>query len=562
MEVIAVARQVQTLLFTDIVGSTDRLQDLGDAAWAALLARHHGVVRGVLAAHGGREVNTAGDGFLARFDAPAPAVRAAAAAVAGVAALGMEIRVGLHTGEVELDGEEIGGVGVHLAARVMAQAGAGQVLVSSTVRELLAGSGLRFVEFGVRQLKGFAESWRLFALDLATVPSDEAERLAGGPRGLVAPAQLPHGLLDFTGRVAELDRLQALLDAAGRDRAAVVVSVVSGTAGVGKTALAVHWAHRVGRPVPRRAAVRQPARVRPERVGDGRRPRRSAGSWTPSACRPSGSRPTWTPRPPCTAACWPAGGCWSCWTTPATPSRSARCCPARPGCLVVVTSRNQLTGLVAAEGAHPLTLDLLTAAEARELLARRLGAEPGGRRARRGRRDHRLRAPGCRWRWPSWPPAPPPTPASRSAALAAELRDARGRLDAFAGGDPATDVRAVFSWSYQRAQPRRRPGCSGCSGCTPARTSRVPAAASLAGLPTDRGAAAAGRADPGAPGHRAHPRPVHLPRPAARLRHRTGPQPRHRRRAARRDRTGCSTTTCTPPTPPTGCSTRTGTRSP
>ena len=126
MEVIAVARQVQTLLFTDIVGSTDRLQDLGDAAWAALLARHHGVVRGVLAAHGGREVNTAGDGFLARFDAPAPAVRAAAAAVAGVAALGMEIRVGLHTGEVELDGEEIGGVGVHLAARVMAQAGAGR----------------------------------------------------------------------------------------------------------------------------------------------------------------------------------------------------------------------------------------------------------------------------------------------------------------------------------------------------------------------------------------------------------------------------------------------------
>jgi class 3 adenylate cyclase/tetratricopeptide (TPR) repeat protein len=173
--VIAVSRRVQTLLFTDIVGSTDRLRDLGDAAWAALLARHHEVIRAVLATHGGREVNTVGDGFLARFDAPAPAVRAAAAAVAAVAPLGVEIRVGLHTGEVELEGNEVAGVGVHLAARVMAEAEAGQVLVSSTVRDLLAGSGLGFVELGVRELKGFAEHWRLFALDLATVRGGEAE---------------------------------------------------------------------------------------------------------------------------------------------------------------------------------------------------------------------------------------------------------------------------------------------------------------------------------------------------------------------------------------------------
>jgi class 3 adenylate cyclase/DNA polymerase III delta prime subunit len=173
--VIAVSRRVQTLLFTDIVGSTDRLRELGDAAWAALLARHHEVIRAVLATHGGREVNTVGDGFLARFDAPAPAVRAAAGAVAGMAPLGVEIRVGLHAGEVELEGNEVAGVGVHLAARVMAEAGAGQVLVSSTVRDLLAGSGLGFVELGVRELKGFAERWRLFALDLATVRSGEAE---------------------------------------------------------------------------------------------------------------------------------------------------------------------------------------------------------------------------------------------------------------------------------------------------------------------------------------------------------------------------------------------------
>jgi class 3 adenylate cyclase len=154
-----VPRRIQTLLFTDIVGSTDHLRELGDAAWAALLARHHGMIRAVLAAHGGREVDTAGDGFLARFDTPSSAVRAA---VAAVAALGMEIRAGLHTGEVELD-REMTGVGVHLAARVMAQAGPGQVLVSSTVRDLMAGSGLGFVDLGVRELKGFPERWRLFA---------------------------------------------------------------------------------------------------------------------------------------------------------------------------------------------------------------------------------------------------------------------------------------------------------------------------------------------------------------------------------------------------------------
>src|SRR5215204_4510249 len=98
-EGIAVSRGVQTLLFTDIFGSTERLRDLGDAAWASLLARHHEVIRAVLAGHGGREVDTAGDGLLARFDAPAPALRAAVAAVAAVAPLGLEIRAGLHTGE-------------------------------------------------------------------------------------------------------------------------------------------------------------------------------------------------------------------------------------------------------------------------------------------------------------------------------------------------------------------------------------------------------------------------------------------------------------------------------
>jgi class 3 adenylate cyclase len=241
MGVMAVSRRVQTLLFTDIVGSTGRLRELGDAAWAALLLRYHGVIRAVLAAHGGREVDTAGDGFLARFDAPASAVRAAVAAVAAVAPLQMEIRAGLHTGEVELDRDQIAGVGVHLAARVMAQAGPGQVVVSSTVRDLMAGSGLGFVDLGVRELKGFAERWRLFALDPATVRGGQAEPVGweplaqdrDGPRDPF-PA-LPSVSPTFVGRAEELQ----ILEAAGR-RAAdgePAVVLVGGEAGVGKTRL-------------------------------------------------------------------------------------------------------------------------------------------------------------------------------------------------------------------------------------------------------------------------------------------------------------------------------------
>jgi class 3 adenylate cyclase len=243
VEVIAVPRRVQTLLFTDIVGSTDRLQELGDAAWTALLVRHHEVIRAVLAAHGGREVNTIGDGFLARFDAPAPAVRAAAVAVAAVAPLGIEIRAGLHTSEVELEGDETSGVGVHLAARVMAEADAGQVVVSATVRELLAGSGLGFVDVGVRELKGFAERWRLFAVDPATVqaageaqwgwePTAEVESQGG--TGVAFPWLLSVGRsVGYVGRNELLGRLeQARREAAAGACRAVLLC---GEPGVGKT---------------------------------------------------------------------------------------------------------------------------------------------------------------------------------------------------------------------------------------------------------------------------------------------------------------------------------------
>jgi DNA-binding CsgD family transcriptional regulator/tetratricopeptide (TPR) repeat protein len=233
-------RRVQTLLCTDIVGSTNRLRELGDATWAALLVRHHGLIRAVLAAHGGREVDTAGDGFLARFDAPTPAVRAAVAAVGAVAPLGIELRAGLHTGEVEFHRGQIAGVGVHLAARVMAEAEPGQVLVSSTVRDLMAGSALGFVDLGVRDLKGFAEGWRLFALDPATLGS-EAEPVVRQP-----PAQVRDGLgvrfprllsvsPTFVGRAEELEFLQATrVRAAGGEPAVVLVG---GEAGVGKTRL-------------------------------------------------------------------------------------------------------------------------------------------------------------------------------------------------------------------------------------------------------------------------------------------------------------------------------------
>jgi class 3 adenylate cyclase len=198
----AVSRRVQTLLFTDIVGSTDRLRDLGDAAWAALLARHDEVMRAVLASHGGREVETRGDGLLARFDAPALALRAAVAAAAAVARLGIEIRAGLHTSEVQLHGDVMTGVGVHLAARILAEADPGQVLVSATIRELMAGSGLVFVDLGVRELKGFPERWRLYALDPVTVQAGEAgletHELAVGNRD---PTAVPFPGLVSVGRV-------------------------------------------------------------------------------------------------------------------------------------------------------------------------------------------------------------------------------------------------------------------------------------------------------------------------------------------------------------------------
>ena len=156
-------RVLATVMFTDLVGSTERAAAVGDARWRDLLAEHQVSVRRELAHFRGHEVKTLGDGFLATFDGPARAIRCAHAIATDGRSLGLEVRVGLHTGEVELVGQDVGGIAVHIAARVADLAAAGEVLVSSTTKELVAGSGLRFVERGTWRLKGIADEWRLFA---------------------------------------------------------------------------------------------------------------------------------------------------------------------------------------------------------------------------------------------------------------------------------------------------------------------------------------------------------------------------------------------------------------
>jgi class 3 adenylate cyclase len=158
-------RVVATVLFTDIVGSTERAAMLGDRAWHELLQQHHELVRHQLVRFRGREVNTAGDGFFASFDGPARAIRCAEAIVKGVASLGLEVRAGLHTGECDLLDGKVAGIAVHTGARVASYAGPSEVLVSSTVKDLVAGSGLAFRDRGWHELKGVPGEWRLYAVE-------------------------------------------------------------------------------------------------------------------------------------------------------------------------------------------------------------------------------------------------------------------------------------------------------------------------------------------------------------------------------------------------------------
>src|SRR5215213_9062299 len=150
----------------ETVDSTRRAAELGDQRWHRLLEQHHQAVRGQLGRFRGREVKTTGDGFLATFDGPARAIRAADAIRAELRELGLELRVGLHTGECELLGDDIGGIAVHIAARVLAQAGTGEILCSRTVKDLVAGAGFAFTDRGTYQLKGVPDQWQLYAVEL------------------------------------------------------------------------------------------------------------------------------------------------------------------------------------------------------------------------------------------------------------------------------------------------------------------------------------------------------------------------------------------------------------
>jgi class 3 adenylate cyclase len=161
-------RVLATVLFTDIVDSTRRAAEMGDRDWHALLDAHDAIVRVQLNRFRGREVNTSGDGFLATFDGPQRAIRCAMAIRDAVQALGIEVRAGLHTGECEIRGDDIGGIGVHIGARVSALAGPNDVLVSGTLRDLVIGSGLEFEDRGMHQLKGVPGEWHISAVGSET----------------------------------------------------------------------------------------------------------------------------------------------------------------------------------------------------------------------------------------------------------------------------------------------------------------------------------------------------------------------------------------------------------
>jgi class 3 adenylate cyclase len=160
-----VDRVLATVLFTDIVGSTEKAAALGDSRWRDLLENHHSTIRRNLERFRGHEVKTTGDGVLATFDGPARGIRCACAIAEEIRPLGIDVRAGLHTGECEMIGDDVGGIAVHIGARVAALAGAGEVLVSSTVKDLVAGSELRFADRGNQSLKGIPGEWRIYAVE-------------------------------------------------------------------------------------------------------------------------------------------------------------------------------------------------------------------------------------------------------------------------------------------------------------------------------------------------------------------------------------------------------------
>jgi class 3 adenylate cyclase/DNA-binding beta-propeller fold protein YncE len=169
-------RLLTTVLFTDIVGSTERAAEMGDKQWRRIISAHHALVRRQLKRFNGREVDTAGDGFFATFDQPAQAIRCAEAVVTDVRRLGIQVRAGVHMGEVEAMGPKVGGIAVHIGARIMSKAAPGQVLVSSTVRDLMSGSDLKFEDVGSHELKGVPSQWRLYRVEQPPQTEADAEQ--------------------------------------------------------------------------------------------------------------------------------------------------------------------------------------------------------------------------------------------------------------------------------------------------------------------------------------------------------------------------------------------------
>jgi YVTN family beta-propeller protein len=208
-------RVLATVLFTDIVGSTELAASLGDRRWRTLVARHHAAVRSELKRHHGREIDTAGDGFFALFTSPAEAIACAVAINAAIGPLDLRVRAGLHTGEVETSGSDVGGIAVHTGARVAATAGAGEIVVTSMVKDLVAGSGIEFADRGVTELKGIDGDWHLYSVIPATPAPGAASPQAAQPatarrsaaRIVVAAAAI--GLVAIVGVALVVPRLLA-----------------------------------------------------------------------------------------------------------------------------------------------------------------------------------------------------------------------------------------------------------------------------------------------------------------------------------------------------------------
>ncbi len=258
------ARDLRTVLFTDLVGSTEAATRLGDRAWGELLARHHAVVRAALRANGGHEVDTAGDGFFVTFGRPTAALACAREIVAGVAPLGLAVRVGVHAGEVETREGKAEGLTVHVAARLMAVAGSDEVLVSATVRELVGGAGWTFADRGQLPLKGLVEPVHAYALDLqASAPSITSTRPGLGAtwQGITRAQALGAGVLVVS--------LVAVL---------VAVSLGGGAAGATATPTALTGA--AATPTPGAAAPSVSAASAPGVIAD------SGGYWSDDRLAP------------------------------------------------------------------------------------------------------------------------------------------------------------------------------------------------------------------------------------------------------------------------------------